>query len=119
MKLKSVLVVGLTLGFLVGGASAGPSLSISIGPRLCPPRPVFCPPLRPIQPIFFPGFCNRRQIWINPWPSYYSYGAFQSANRFSNVSGFVPDDQAIIRVPPPIFPVEPVIVPQGPAFRWR
>jgi len=117
MKLKHPLILLAGLLAMAAAAQAGPTISISIGggratcfPQAGWNRPVFFP-ARPFcrTPFIFPGFSSYG-LWYNP---------VNSATRFSNFSGLVADDQGVIQVPPPIFPLEPVTVHQGTPFRWR
>jgi hypothetical protein len=61
--------------------------------------------------------CRSTPAYYAPavYPAYY-YGG---PARYSNVRGFVNGSQGIIRVPPPIYPVQPVAVDRGHSFRWR
>lgn len=110
MKLKFALFTITGLMAFAAVAQAGPSIRISFGSDGCYQRPVYYsrqPVCRmPVYPAYYAPAV---------YPAYY-YGG---PARYSNVQGFVNGSQGIIRVPPPIYPVQPVTVDRGHSFRWR
>ena len=114
MKHKPALLAAICSVAFAVTVQAGPAVSISIGPGGCFQRQVFCPQQavwpRPFYPVYYAPL-----IYCNTAPAYY-YG---TTVRYSNVSGLFSGGQAVIQVPPPVFPVQPVTVYQGNSFRWR
>jgi hypothetical protein len=112
MKLKPALLAAIGLLGIASSSQAGPSISISFGSGGCFSRPVICPQQSICQRAYYP--CAP-VVYYNPVPVCYQYGT----TRYSNVSGFVTGEQGVIRVSPPVFPVQPVTVYEGNSFRWR
>ncbi|MBE2204757.1 MAG: hypothetical protein IAE94_10505 [Chthoniobacterales bacterium] len=115
MKLKSALIGAAVLVTFAAGAQAGPAISVSIGTGGggCVQRPVVCPPRPGCRTAFVPTYCAP-VVFYNQAPVFNG-----NVTRFSTVSGFVNGGQGVIQVARPIYPVQPVVIHQGPAFRWR